>query len=71
MVPGTKAALIHFYGFFEDSGDDLAAAIGEAKQAGATGLILDLRGNPGGLFEEAVSVASLFLGRKRRRRRRT
>jgi carboxyl-terminal processing protease len=28
---------------------------------GAPGLVLDLRGNPGGLFDEAVSVCDLFL----------
>jgi carboxyl-terminal processing protease len=30
---------------------------------GATGLVLDLRQNPGGLFDQAVAVSSLFLDR--------
>jgi carboxyl-terminal processing protease len=33
------------------------------QRGGAAGLVLDLRGDPGGLLTQAVSVASLFLGR--------
>jgi len=43
---------------------DLAAAIAQQKtQAGGKlqGLILDLRGNPGGLLEQAIQVSDLFL----------
>ncbi len=32
-----------------------------SAQENLTGLILDLRGNPGGLFSEAIGVANLFL----------
>ncbi len=43
---------------------DLVAAIRQEKaQAGGQlkGLVLDLRGNPGGLLEQAISVSDLFL----------
>ncbi len=43
---------------------DLTSAIAQEKaQAGGQlkGLILDLRGNPGGLLEQAISVSDLFL----------
>ncbi|HVP68721.1 MAG TPA: MXAN_5808 family serine peptidase [Anaeromyxobacteraceae bacterium] len=43
---------------------DLSAAIAQQKaQAGGRlqGLILDLRGNPGGLLEQAIQVSDLFL----------
>ena len=40
---------------------DLAATIDGMRQHGLTSLILDLRGNPGGLLEEAIGVANLFL----------
>ena len=43
---------------------DLSAAIAQQRaQAGGQlkGLVLDLRGNPGGLLEQAISVSDLFL----------
>jgi carboxyl-terminal processing protease len=33
----------------------------EARREGLRGLVLDLRDNPGGLFDQAVAVADLFL----------
>jgi carboxyl-terminal processing protease len=33
------------------------------EQRGATGFVLDLRENPGGLLDQAVAVSSLFLGK--------
>ena len=38
-----------------------AAAVKRLIRDGATGLVLDLRGNPGGLLNQAVGVVSLFL----------
>ncbi len=37
------------------------AAIVALKEKGATKIILDLRGNPGGLLSEAVAVSNLFI----------
>jgi carboxyl-terminal processing protease len=40
----------------------IADALAEAqRQAQLTGVVLDLRGNPGGLLDQAVSLADLFL----------
>jgi carboxyl-terminal processing protease len=61
MLPGTTVAHMRIAGFSERVADDLAAAIDEAEAAGATGIILDLRNNPGGLLSEAVNVAGQFL----------
>jgi carboxyl-terminal processing protease len=61
MVPGTSFALIDFTLFSDGGVRDLRAGIGRAVTAGATGLILDLRGNPGGSGQEAVDVAGVFL----------
>ena len=36
-------------------------ALDELKSQGATKIILDLRGNPGGLLNEAISVVNLFV----------
>ena len=40
---------------------ELRRALQEAADAGARGVILDLRDNPGGLMAEAIGVASQFL----------
>lgn len=45
-------------GFDQGATDQLEAALKEGKQLGATGLILDLRANPGGLVYEAIGVGS-------------
>ena len=37
-------------------------ALAHLQTAGVRGLILDLRGNPGGLFDAAVQVSELFIG---------
>ena len=47
--------------FSSPTEDEMRAAIEEAIEDGATRVILDLRGNPGGLLESAVAVASQFL----------
>lgn len=45
--------------FTKGSGDAVRSAVAEAPEAG--GVILDLRGNSGGLVSEAVTAASAFL----------
>jgi carboxyl-terminal processing protease len=48
--------------FMERTSDDLAKAFDQLQSAGALrGLILDLRGNPGGLLDQAVRVVNLFI----------
>lgn len=61
MLPGTTLAHVRVATFSNGVNDDLKKALQEAKAQGATGIILDLRNNPGGLLNEAVSVASQFL----------
>jgi carboxyl-terminal processing protease len=61
MLPGTTIAHARIAGFSRDVGRDLAAAIDAAEAQGATGIVFDLRNNPGGLLSEAVEVASQFL----------
>jgi carboxyl-terminal processing protease len=64
MVPGTKVGLLRLASFGADASADLEASHDAAIAAGATSLILDLRGNPGGYVDEAVRVASEFLSDK-------
>ncbi len=61
ILPGTNAAMVRLSQFSADATDDIQAAISEAEAAGATSLVLDLRSNPGGLLEQAISVTSQFL----------
>lgn len=61
MIPGTSVADIGLVEFSQGASDQLAAAIKSATDAGATGIVLDLRGNPGGYASEAVYVASQFI----------
>ncbi|GGL09981.1 S41 family peptidase [Deinococcus radiotolerans] len=42
--------------------DQVHALLGDAQRAGATRVILDLRGNGGGLLSEAIGVAGAFAG---------
>lgn len=52
---------IRIVSFGERTLDDLRAALEAVSQQSVKGLILDLRGNAGGLLEGAVAVCDLFL----------
>ncbi|PLS76960.1 MAG: S41 family peptidase, partial [Chloroflexi bacterium] len=60
MLPG-KVGLIKLSQFQEKATAELKRALKEAKEQGAEKLILDVRNNPGGLLNQAVSVTSQFL----------
>ncbi|HET9682526.1 MAG TPA: S41 family peptidase [Gemmatimonadaceae bacterium] len=47
--------------FSTDAARDLAQAIDSLRTAGARSLVLDLRGDPGGLLDQGIGVADLFL----------
>jgi carboxyl-terminal processing protease len=61
MVPGTHIADVQLQQFAQNAAAQLTAALKSARAAGATGIILDLRGDPGGYVSEAVGAASQFL----------
>ncbi|HQZ96132.1 MAG TPA: S41 family peptidase [Pyrinomonadaceae bacterium] len=48
-------------GFQQTTAEELSMAIGDLKKQGMKSLILDLRGNPGGILEQAVAVVSKFV----------
>lgn len=56
-----KVAYVRFATFSSGSHGQLASEIERLDSKGAQGLVLDLRGNPGGQVNEAVLAASLFL----------
>ena len=50
-------------GFSRQAQEELVATLDRIVEEGATGLILDLRRNPGGLLPEGIDVTDLFLER--------
>jgi carboxyl-terminal processing protease len=60
-VKGRKLGYIRMLSFSEGVHALLAEAVEKVERQGAEGVVLDLRGNPGGLLEEAVLSASVFL----------
>lgn len=47
--------------FTSGIGEQIRSSVNELVAEGAAGIVLDLRGNPGGLLNEAVNVASVFI----------
>jgi carboxyl-terminal processing protease len=60
-VAGKKLALDALTSFTSGVHGELAQAIERQRRAGAKGILLDLRGNGGGILDEAVLVGSLFV----------
>lgn len=60
-VDGRKLGYIRLLAFSEGAHALLARAVRKVQREGAEGIVLDLRANPGGLLEEAVLAASVFL----------
>jgi carboxyl-terminal processing protease len=58
---GENIAWVRLAGFTSGSGDDVKKAVKDELGKGAKGVVLDLRHNGGGLLNEAVEVASVFL----------
>lgn len=54
-------AIIRLGRFGDDTSQEFDSAVRQAESAGATGLILDLRNNPGGFLGTAVDLAGHFL----------
>lgn len=51
--------------FTTEAGAEVRNAVNALKADGAAKVILDLRGNPGGLLEEAVNVSNVFVDKGR------
>jgi carboxyl-terminal processing protease len=60
-----RVGYVRITNFSRHTTDELRSAVGELAREGMTGLILDLRFNPGGLLSSAVEVSDLFVGEGR------
>jgi carboxyl-terminal processing protease len=60
-VQGKKLGYVRLLSFSEGAHALLGNAVKKVRKKGAEGIVLDLRHNPGGLLDEAVLSASLFL----------
>lgn len=60
-VKGRKLGYVRLLSFSEGAHAQLAQALKKVQKEGVEGIVLDLRHNPGGLLDEAVLCASLFL----------
>lgn len=61
--PAAGVAYLKISSFQKTTAADLEAALRRLDVAGMRSLVVDLRGNPGGLLSAAVDVADLFLER--------
>ena len=61
MLPNSVGYIGFTGGFQQTSSEEVTAAIQDLKKQGMKSLVLDLRGNPGGILEQAVEVVSEFV----------
>ncbi len=60
-LPGTSLAHLRIAMFSEGITNDFRMALEEIKKQDLKGIVLDLRNDPGGVLDEAVTIASQFL----------
>jgi carboxyl-terminal processing protease len=58
---GNKIGYIPLQQFNENAADNVQAAIKKLQDQGARAVILDMRGDPGGILEQSLRVANTFL----------
>jgi carboxyl-terminal processing protease len=56
-----KIAYIPLQTFNETASQELQASVNDLMKQGAKGIILDMRNNPGGILDQGLAVADLFL----------
>ena len=58
---GSDVGFVQLTDFTPDAGKEVRNAVVSLKEKGAKAIILDLRGNPGGLLLEAVNIVNIFI----------
>jgi len=60
-VNGRKLGVVALATFSPGAHGEVREAVEEVRKQGAKGIVLDMRGNPGGLVAEAQLIASIFV----------
>ena len=61
VEPSAGVGYIQLIGFQKNSAEELDRAVASLRRQGMKSLVLDLRGNPGGLLNVAVEIAERFI----------
>lgn len=61
MIDGSNIGYIRIASFSENTGKEFAKELSSLKEQGMAGLIVDLRGNPGGLITTCVEIANQLI----------
>jgi len=61
LILGNRVGYIPLVQFNENAAVNLDSALKYLQQQGARSVILDLRGNPGGMLDQSLNIANMFL----------
>jgi carboxyl-terminal processing protease len=61
MMLDDRVGYVPLLRFSEQTTQDITESVIELRKKGAKGIVIDLRGNPGGILEEAFAMSNLFL----------
>jgi carboxyl-terminal processing protease len=61
LMLANKIGYIPLQSFNESAGEELESSVDQMLKSGANGIIIDLRGNPGGILDQGLAVADIFL----------
>jgi carboxyl-terminal processing protease len=61
LMLDNKIGYIPLQSFNESAGEELDSSVDQMLKSGASGIIIDLRGNPGGILDQGLAVADIFL----------
>jgi carboxyl-terminal processing protease len=61
LMLANKVGYIPLQSFNESAGEELESSVDQMIKSGAHGIIIDLRGNPGGILDQGLAVADIFL----------
>ena len=61
LALGEKIGYIPLQQFNENAAENLQVAVKRFQSQGARGIIIDLRGDPGGILTESLDIANMFL----------